>query len=83
VILTTKSIIIVWSEILSLFLQKINKKQNKEKLIQETQTKLKQAIEGCKEVIKVGSQFFNNENKTAAMTVWKVFCFGIKWETPY
>jgi hypothetical protein len=36
---------------------------------------LKQAIERCKEVIKFGSQFFN-ENKTAAMTVWKVFCFG-------
>jgi hypothetical protein len=44
---------------------------------------LKRAIEGCKEVIKVGSQFFNNENKIAAMTVWKVFYFGIKGETPY
>jgi hypothetical protein len=65
------------NEHLSLFLQKINNKQNKEKLIQETQTKLTRAIEGCKEVIKVGLQFFF-ENKIAAMTVWKVFCFVVK-----
>jgi hypothetical protein len=43
-----------------------------EKLIEESQTKLKQSIEGCKDLIKVGSQIFNS-NKAVAIKVWKVF----------
>jgi hypothetical protein len=44
-----------------------------EKLMQEAQNKLKQSIEGCKDVIKFGSHMFI-ANKDAAAGVWKVFC---------
>jgi hypothetical protein len=45
-------------------------------LIQEAQTKLKQCIEGCMKVIKVGSQILDS-NTDVAMNVWKVFYFVV------
>jgi hypothetical protein len=38
---------------------------------QEALLKLKKAIEGCKNILRIGEQTFN-ENRTVAVSVWKV-----------
>jgi hypothetical protein len=49
----------------------INCQKQTGKLIQESQTKLKQSIGGCLEMIKVGSRIYNS-NKDVATKTWEV-----------